>query len=406
MNPRDIPVVQTAGLTKVFKDFWRRARVPAVRDLNMEIRRGEVFGLLGPNGSGKSTTIKLLLGLLHPTRGRVAVFGRPPSDVAIKKRIGYLPEESYLYRFLDANETLDFYGRLFQQHGKTRRDRREMLIEMVGLQHEARRRIGEYSKGMARRIGLAQALINDPEFLVLDEPTSGLDPLGTRQIKDVIRRLGDMGKTILLSSHLLADVEDVCDRVVILYGGQVRAEGTIGELLAQEDLTQITADKLDAGTIEEIRNIVARRESKDIDVAAPRGRLENLFLQIVKDAQAARVATSGVGAAGAIPDFLGASTATSDEIIQSLLKASDIEAPAEPREVHAPQPSPQVQEVIEQLLRPQAPAATPAAPSGVSSAEQAGRSAAPATPASPARPVEADRGVIDNLLGGARKPPT
>ncbi|MFQ5493925.1 MAG: ABC transporter ATP-binding protein, partial [Phycisphaerae bacterium] len=204
MNPTDIPVIQTAGLTKTFKDFWRRNRVIAVNDLNLDIRRGEVFGLLGPNGSGKSTTIKMLLGLLYPSRGRISVFGRPPTDVAVKSRIGFLPEESFLYRFLNARETLDLYGRLFQLPGPQRADRIDKLLTMVGLQAEARRRIGEYSKGMARRIGLAQALINDPQLLILDEPTAGLDPIGIRQIKDVIRALADKGKTILLSSHLLA----------------------------------------------------------------------------------------------------------------------------------------------------------------------------------------------------------
>ena len=177
------PVVQTAGLCKTFKDFWRRPRVHAVKDLDLTIRPGEVFGLLGPNGSGKSTTIKMLLGLLYPSKGRIAVFGKPPTDVAVKARIGFLPEESYLYRFLVAHETLDFYGRLFRLPGKIRRERIDRLLDMVGLRHEAKRPIGEYSKGMARRIGLAQALINDPEFLILDEPTAGLDPMGVRQIR-------------------------------------------------------------------------------------------------------------------------------------------------------------------------------------------------------------------------------
>jgi len=399
MAKNTLPVIQTVGLTKVFKDFWRRPRVEAVKDLTLEIRPGEVFGLLGPNGSGKSTTIKLILGLLYPTKGRISVFGRPPTDVAIKKRIGYLPEESYLYQFLDAKETLDFYGRLFQQHSRIRCDRRDMLLEMVGLQHEAKRRIGEYSKGMARRIGLAQALINDPEFLILDEPTSGLDPIGTRQIKDVIRRLGDMGKTILLSSHLLADVEDVCDRVCILYGGQRRAEGTITDLLSQKDVTQITTDKLTPETIEEVRSLVQERESKDIEVAAPRGRLENLFLRIVHDAQAARVATSGVGEAGAIPEFLGTSTSTGEDIIKSLMEDSPAAPPEEPVEIRVPptdeQASPSEQ-VIARLLADEAKPAEEqeAAPQ----TERAAAAQADEGEAPPPKPVQADRGVIDNLL--------
>jgi len=395
MAKSTVPVVQIVGLCKAFKDFWRRPRVQAVQDLDLEIRPGEVFGLLGPNGSGKSTTIKLILGLLYPTRGRIAVFGRPPTDVAIKKRIGYLPEESYLYQFLDARETLDFYGRLFQQHGKVRTERLRMLLEMVGLQREARRRIGEYSKGMARRIGLAQALINDPEFLILDEPTSGLDPIGTRQIKDVIRRLGDMGKTILLSSHLLADVEDVCDRVCILYGGRKRAEGTIDELLARDDRTQITTQRLDEDTIDEFRTLVARRGIHDVQVEVPRGRLEHLFLQIVREAQEARLATSGVGAAGAIPEFLGSSTDSGQQLIESLLAAGSAEPPAEPVAVAAPAADEKsaTQQIIEELLAPQE---APAAASG------SGVEAEPAESPAP-RKIEADESVIDDLLGGGGK---
>jgi len=323
MTQTDIPVVQTVGLTKVFKDFWRRDRVAAVDDLNLEIRRGEVFGLLGPNGSGKSTTIKMLLGLLYPTRGRISLFGRPPTDVSVKSRIGFLPEESYLYRFLDARETLDLYGRLFQLNSRQRKDRIDKLLDMVGLAAEAKRRIGEYSKGMARRIGLAQALINDPEFLILDEPTSGMDPIGTRQIKEVIRELSKKGKTILLSSHLLADVEDVCDRVTILYGGQQRAAGTIAELLHQEDRTQITAEKLSATTIEQVRDLVRRLEDKSvIKVGAPTDRLESFFMKTVEEAQAANVKSSGVRAGGEVPDFLSAQQ-PQPNLIESLVAAAD-----------------------------------------------------------------------------------
>ncbi|MBS3820732.1 MAG: ABC transporter ATP-binding protein, partial [Phycisphaerae bacterium] len=212
-------VIRTVGLTKVFRDFWLREKVAAVTDLNLEIRPREVFGMLGPNGSGKSTTIKMLLGLLFPTRGRIHIFDHDPTNVRVKSRIGFLPEESDLYPFLDARETLNFYGQLFHVPRRQRRQRIETLLEMVGLSAVAHRRVGEYSKGMQRRIGLAQALINDPDLLILDEPTSGLDPLGTKQFKDVIRTLATRGKTVLLSSHLLADVEDVCDRVTILYGG-------------------------------------------------------------------------------------------------------------------------------------------------------------------------------------------
>jgi len=215
-------VVKCIGLTKIFKDFWLRNRVKAVNEIDLDIHRGEVFGLLGPNGSGKSTTIKLILGLLHPTAGRIAVFGKHPRDVKNKQRIGYLPEESYLYPFLNAYETLEYYARLFHQKRGIRKGRIDTLLEMVGLQHVARRPIGEYSKGMQRKIGLAQALINDPDLLILDEPTSGMDPIATADVKRVITSLAERGKTILLCSHLLADVEDVTDRVAIMYGGKVR----------------------------------------------------------------------------------------------------------------------------------------------------------------------------------------
>ena len=322
MSEQAIPVVQTAGLCKTFRDFWRRPRVEAVKDLNLEIRPGEIFGLLGPNGSGKTTTIKMLLGLLYPTHGRISVFGRAPTDVSVKARIGFLPEESYLYRFLVAHETLDFYGRLFRLPARVRRDRSDRLLDMVGLRHEAKRRIGEYSKGMARRIGLAQALINDPEFLILDEPTSGLDPIGARQIKDVIRSLGRKGKTILLSSHILADVEDVCDRVTILYGGQQRAAGDIAELLRQRDVTQITAPHLAEETIGQIRDLIQRLEQKDIvGVSNPRLKLEDFFLRIVEEAQAANIRTSGARTGGAIPDFLQKPTEGPLELVAGLVEA-------------------------------------------------------------------------------------
>src|SRR5688572_16156349 len=218
-------VVAVRGLIKVFKDFWGRPKARAVDSIDFEVRRGEVFGLLGPNGSGKSTTVKMLLGLLYPTRGRIEVFGHSPRHVATKSRIGYLPEESYLYRYLDSTETLDFFGNLFELSGAERRNRSEQLLEMVGLKQIRRRVVGEFSKGMQRRIGLAQALINDPDQVILDEPTAGLDPIGCREVKDLILALAARGKTVVLSSHLLADVEDVCDRVVIYYGGRIQAMG-------------------------------------------------------------------------------------------------------------------------------------------------------------------------------------
>ena len=241
-------IVEAVGLTKIFRDFWMRTKARAVDDVDFEIRTHEIFGLLGPNGSGKSTIIKMILGLLHKTSGQLAVFGKAPTDVSIKKRIGFLPEDSYLYQFLNPRETLDYYGKLFGIDRRTRKRRIDELLEMVGLSHVAHRPLGEFSKGMSRRIGLAQALINDPDFLILDEPTSGLDPIGTRQVKDLILELGKRGKTILLSSHLLADVEDVCDRMVMLYAGRIRAQGTVDDLLRDTQRTVIeTAIGIESG---------------------------------------------------------------------------------------------------------------------------------------------------------------
>ena len=207
-DKRDV-IIETRNLTKVYKDFWGRPKVNALESLDLEVRRGEIFGLLGPNGSGKSTTIKLILGLLFPTSGQALVFNKEASDVSKNERIGYLPEESYLYKFLNAEETLDFYGRLFNMSAGRRKQRVRDLIKLIDIEWAQRRQLKEYSKGMTRRIGLAQALINDPELIVLDEPTTGLDPIGTREMKDLIVRLRDQGKTILMCSHLLADVQDV-----------------------------------------------------------------------------------------------------------------------------------------------------------------------------------------------------
>src|SRR5688572_3482423 len=246
-------VVAVRGLTKVFKDFWNRPKARAVDSVDFEVRRGEVFGLLGPNGSGKSTTVKMLLGLLYPTRGHIEVFGHSPRHVKTKARIGYLPEESYLYRYLDSEETLSFFGNLFALDSKERHQRSEQLLTMVGLDKARRRLVGEFSKGMQRRIGLAQALINDPDLVILDEPTSGLDPIGCREVKDLILALARRGKTVILSSHLLSDVEDVCDRVVIYYGGKIQAMGTLKELLAKPDAIRITTPPLPRETMERVQ---------------------------------------------------------------------------------------------------------------------------------------------------------
>ena len=307
------PVVEATGLTKTFTDFWMRAKARAVDGIDFEIRRHEIFGLLGPNGSGKSTTIKMILGLLHKSSGRLSVFGREPSDVAIKARIGYLPEESYLYRYLDARETLDYYGRIFGLDRRTRLRRIDELLDMVGLAQVQRRSVGEFSKGMSRRLGLAQALINDPELLILDEPTSGLDPIGTRQVKDLLQELGRRGTTILLSSHLLADVEDVCDRMVILYGGKIHAEGATNDLLADGDRTVINTVSLDDATVHDVEMALQKRGVAIDSVQRPRQRLEDLFMGIVEKAQAEAEETSGALQGGSTAAFLSGEEESTNE---------------------------------------------------------------------------------------------
>jgi len=287
-------VVKAENLTKVYRDFWGRQKVRALKALNLEIRRNEVFGLLGPNGSGKTTTMKLLLGLLHPTGGRALVFGREATDVTKNERIGYLPEESYLYRFLNAEETLDFYGRLFNMSASERRRRTAELIELMGLGVAKRRQLREYSKGMTRRIGLAQALINDPELILLDEPTTGLDPIGTRRMKDLILKLKHeheddprkRPKTIVMCSHLLADVQDVCDRIGILYQGELKELGRVDSLLKVRDVTEFRASGLSQEAEEEVKQVIQRDGGELVFSRHPTSTLEELFLSIIAESEA------------------------------------------------------------------------------------------------------------------------
>ena len=300
----DEVVVSVRGLTKVFKDFWNRPKARAVDGVDFEVRKGEIFGLLGPNGSGKSTTIKLLLGLLNPTKGHIEVFGHSPRHVQTKARIGYLPEESYLYRYLNSRETLDFFGNLFHLNKADRDNRAEQLLEMVGLGKTQTRAVGEFSKGMQRRIGLAQALINDPDLVILDDPTAGLDPIGCREVKDLIIALAKRGKTVILSSHLLSDVEDVCDRVVIYYGGKIRADGTLKNLLATPDTLRITTPVLSRETLEKVlATIRADISTGEVRVDNPTQNLESYFLDVVNKARAANE-TSGAQSGARVAEYL------------------------------------------------------------------------------------------------------
>jgi ABC-2 type transport system ATP-binding protein len=357
-------VVSVRGLTKVFKDFWGRAKARAVDNVNFEVRRGEVFGLLGPNGSGKSTTVKMLLGLLYPTKGHIEVFNHSPRHVATKSRIGYLPEESYLYRYLNSHETLDFFGNLFRLPGGERDKRAEQLLEMVGLSQTRTRAVGEFSKGMQRRIGLAQALINDPDLVILDEPTAGLDPIGCREVKDLIIALARRGKTVILSSHLLSDVEDVCDRVVIYYGGKIQAMGTLKELLATPDVIRITSPVMSRETLERALDVIRKDVSQDkIRIDNPTQNLESYFLDVVQKARQAAEETSGATSGHHVAAYLrgdGESKPAKDKVLERLTAPQP--APAAP--VPAPQP---VDTVDRQKLdalthsQPAAPAPTPAA---------------------------------------------
>jgi ABC-2 type transport system ATP-binding protein len=276
-------VIETRNLGKIYRDFWGRKKVAALKSLDIEVKKGEIFGLLGPNGSGKSTTIKLIQGLLFPTSGRAFVFGKDARDVTKNERIGYLPEESYLYKFLNAEETLDFYGRLFDMPADVRRQRSEQLIKMVGLTHARRRQLKEYSKGMTRRIGLAQAMINEPDLLILDEPTTGMDPIGSREMKDLIVRLRDEGKTILMCSHQLADVQDVCDRVAILHQGELRELGRVDSLLKVRDVTEVHAKGLSEETKQKIADLIRSEGGEVVSLDNPTTTMEELFLDIVQD---------------------------------------------------------------------------------------------------------------------------
>ena len=403
----DDALIQCLKLSKVFKDFWMRDRVRAVDQIDLDVLRGEVFGLLGPNGSGKSTTIKMVLGLLHPTSGRIAVFGKSPRDTSTKEHIGYLPEESYLYKFLNARETLEYYGKLFHQDRRKRQRRIDMLLEMVGLDQVQRRPIGEYSKGMQRRIGLAQALINDPQLLILDEPTTGMDPIGTRQIKDLILRLKESGKTVLLCSHLLADVEDVTDRCAVMFGGKVRQAGTIDELLTKHDETTITTAALSSADEERVVSALEQTGVADVSVRRSRQRLESLFLDIVDQAQREGLATSGAGNAGQVAAFLtgdepaettpvgGDAVADGLQHADSVVIESLVTPAATETTASSPAPNPAVpaadeaSPLIDELTGRQ----PPVEPSPASSAE------APVSPeAPPEEEDKTDHSVIDDLL--------
>ncbi|MEM7233161.1 MAG: ABC transporter ATP-binding protein [Planctomycetota bacterium] len=287
-------VVSARRLTKHYRHplFPWQLRAKALTALDLDVFSGEVFGLLGPNGSGKSTTIKLLLGLNAPSEGEISIFGGSPKSADTKSRIGYLPEESYLYPYLNPEEILDFYARLFGIDRATRRARVESLLRFVGLEAERRRPLGEFSKGMQRRVALAQCLVNDPDLIILDEPTTGLDALGIAEIKSLVRTLKERGKTVLLCSHRMEDVEDVCDRIAILYGGRVQLSGTVAELLSGGTKTRVEAEMSDE-LVDELTQKIAASGAGEAVISRSTERLESLFLRVVEDARSKNVDTSG-----------------------------------------------------------------------------------------------------------------
>ncbi len=275
--------VAIRGLTKVFPVPFHRQAIVAVRDLDLCVQPGEVYGLLGPNGSGKSTTLKIIFGLVSPTRGHAEIFGRNSSLVASREAAGFLPENPYFYKYLSGAETLRFFGRLCGLSGGRLRTRVDELLELVGLTQARDRRLRTYSKGMLQRIGLAQALINQPKLVVLDEPTAGVDPAGSREIRDLIVDLKRRGITVLLSSHLLAQVQEICDRVGILANGVLVREGRLEELLAVENQTELVLENASDTLVDEIESLAAKANAKLVARRRSTSTLERLFLDATSD---------------------------------------------------------------------------------------------------------------------------
>ena len=275
--------VAVRGLTKVFPIPFRRKSIVAVCDLDLSVQAGEVYGLLGPNGSGKSTTLKIILGLVSPTRGRTEIFGRDSSLVRSREAVGFLPENPYFYKYLSGAETLRFFGKLCGLRSKRLEARIAELLELVGLTSARDRRLSTYSKGMLQRIGLAQALINEPRLVVLDEPTAGVDPAGSREIRDLIVDLKRRGITVLLSSHLLTQVQEICDRVGILSNGVLVREGRLEDLLAVENQTELVLENAPSKLLDDIESLATRAKAKVVARRKSTTTLERLFLDATSD---------------------------------------------------------------------------------------------------------------------------
>jgi ABC-2 type transport system ATP-binding protein len=279
------PAVTVQHLTKVFDLPFRKQKVTAVNDLSLTVEAGEVYGLIGPNGSGKSTTMKVILGLISATKGYTGIFGRDSRNVDSRRSVGFLPENPYFYKYLTGAETLNFYGKLCGLSRKLIRQRTDELLDLVDLQDARSRRLGGYSKGMLQRIGLAQALIQEPRLVVLDEPTAGVDPAGSRKIRDLILTLKEQGISIILSSHLLEQVQEVCDRVGIIYKGVLVKEGPLDELMAIEDQTEILLRNASPELVAKIKDLVHSDSNgaEWLSSGNPRTTLERLFLKETAD---------------------------------------------------------------------------------------------------------------------------
>jgi ABC-2 type transport system ATP-binding protein len=281
------PAVAVRGVTKVFPIPFKRRSVVALRDLNLEVSPGQIYGLLGPNGSGKSTTLKIILGLVSATRGRTEIFGRDSNLVESRESVGFLPENPYFYKYLTGAETIRFYGKLCGLHGAGLRRRIDELLALVGLTSARDRRLGGYSKGMLQRIGLAQALVHEPKLVVLDEPTAGVDPAGAREIRDLILDFKRRGITVLLSSHLLGQVQEICDRVGILANGILVREGALHDLLAIQNQTDVVLEDASPEFLHELETLAAKSGARLIEQSRSRTSLERLFLEATRQSNGA-----------------------------------------------------------------------------------------------------------------------
>jgi len=276
------PAISIRNLTKIYPVPFRRERIVAVKNLSLEVEAGQVYGLLGPNGSGKSTTMKIVLGLVPPTTGTTEIFGRDSSQVDSREDVGFLPENPYFYKFLTGQETLHFFGKLCGLQGSGLKDRTDELLKLVGLENARNRRLGGYSKGMLQRIGLAQALIQNPRLLVLDEPTAGVDPAGSREIRDLILDFKSRGITVLLCSHLLGHVQEICDRIGILHQGSLIREGKLDELISIENQTEMILEDSSPELLAEIESLISKSNARLVEKRKPQTTLERFFLEVTK----------------------------------------------------------------------------------------------------------------------------